>query len=83
MDPDPFMPATQRFPMIRQPAVIDNAAPSEQRPYILRGLTPTPAERLDGIILAKHRTPATQRKIPATTSLDEKQVDDSYPVPDD
>ncbi len=80
---DPLMPATQRFPMIRHYGGINNEAPSEQRPYVLRGLTPTPAGPVDGVILAKHRTPTTQRKQPATTSLDNKQVDDSYPVPDD
>ncbi|GAA1720219.1 hypothetical protein [Fodinicola feengrottensis] len=40
---------------------------------------------LDGLpelLLAKHRTPASQRTIPQRTRLDNREVDDSYTVPD-
>lgn len=53
--------------------------PSGARPFVLRGVSPTPV----GVVEAKHRTGATRRKIDQTTNLDNKVVDDSYTVPDD
>ena len=83
MDRDPFMPARHRFPMdVAMPPMSDEP-PSSQRPFVLRGVMPQPSAGPGGVARAKHRTPATQRKIPSKTGLDNKIVDDSYTVPDD
>ena len=76
---DPLMPPTERLPMNPSftPVVSDPA--SSARPFVLRGVSPTPA----GVVEAKHRTPGTARKIPQETNLDSQVVDDSYTVPDD
>lgn len=50
---------------------------------MLRGVATRPTAGPSGVVRAKHRTPATQRKIPEKTGLDNKIVDDSYTVPDD
>lgn len=83
MSADPLVPAIQRFPMCRVDTTINDEAPSPQRPFVLRGLTPAAAGPVGDGVGARHRTPSTQWMKPATTSLDNKQVDDSYPVPDD
>lgn len=83
VDCDPFMPVRHRFPMnVTSPPVSDEP-PSHRRPFVLRGVAPRPAAGPGGVARAKHRTPATQRKIPEKTGLDNKIVDDSYTVPDD
>ncbi|MGH3896935.1 MAG: hypothetical protein ACRDTA_01525 [Pseudonocardiaceae bacterium] len=83
MDRDPFMPAGHRFPMDLAIPPISDEPPSGWRPFVLRGVTPRPTAGPGGVVRAKHRTPATQRKIPSKTGLDNKIVDDSYTVPDD
>lgn len=83
MDRDPLMPAWHRFPMTLAMPPTSDEPPSHRRPYVLRGVAPRPTVGPGGVVRAKHRTPATQRKIPATTGLDSKFVDDSYTVPDD
>lgn len=83
MDRDPFMPARHRFPMDLAMPPIRDEPPSGQRPFVLRGVVPRPTTGPGRIVRAKHRTPATQRKIPSKTGLDNKIVDDSYTVPDD
>ncbi len=79
MSSDPLMPAVQRFPMNPLSVPIRMDPPSPERPFVLRGITPTPA----AVVEARHRTPATQRTIPRETNLDSKVVDDSFTVPDD
>ncbi|MGH3870441.1 MAG: hypothetical protein ACRDSR_02835 [Pseudonocardiaceae bacterium] len=80
---DPFMPARHRFPMdVAMPSVSDEQ-PGARRPFVLRGVVPRPAAGRGEVVQAKHRTPATQRKMPSKTGLDNKMVDDSYTVPDD
>ncbi len=83
MDRDPLMSSRHRFPMnlVRPPT--SDESPSHLRPYVLRGVAPRPSVDLGEVVEAKHRTPATQRKIPEKTGLDNKIVDDSYTVPDD
>ncbi len=83
MDLDPLMPARHRFPMNMAVPPASDEPPSHLRPYVLRGVVPRPTAGPDGVVRAKHRTPATQRKIPEKTGLDNKIVDDSYTVPDD
>jgi hypothetical protein len=80
---DPLMPARHRFPMTLARPLTSDEPPSRLRPYALRGVAPRPTAGPHGIVRAKHRTPATQRKIPEKTGLDNKIVDDSYTVPDD
>jgi hypothetical protein len=83
VDRDPLMPAQHRFPMdVAMPPTSDEP-PSHLRPYVLRGVAPRPAAGPGGVVRAKHRTPATQRKISEKTGLDGKIIDDSYTVPDD
>lgn len=79
MSPDPLMPAVQRFPMNPLYVPICTDPPSRVQPFVLQGITPTPAATVE----AKHRTPTTQRTIPRQTNLDNMVVDDSYTVPDD
>lgn len=83
MDRDPFMPARYRFPMTLVMPLDSDESPSQLRPYVLRGVAPRLSAGPGGVVRAKHRTPATQRKIPEKTGLDNKVVDDSYTVPDD
>ncbi|MGH3831830.1 MAG: hypothetical protein ACRDRS_15520 [Pseudonocardiaceae bacterium] len=83
VDRDPFMPARHRFPMnVAMPPASDEP-PSHRRPFVLRGVAPRPTTGPGAVARAKHRTPATQRKIEEKTGLDNKMVDDSYTVPDD
>ncbi|MGH3976271.1 MAG: hypothetical protein ACRDS9_23550 [Pseudonocardiaceae bacterium] len=70
MDRDPFMPAQHRFPMDLAIPPISDEPPSDRRPFVLRGVTPRPTAGPGGVVRAKHRTPATQRKIPSKTGLD-------------
>jgi hypothetical protein len=65
-----------------QPPVSEEQ-PSLSRPYVLCGVAPRRTHGPAGIAETKHRTPGTKRTIPQTTGLDNKMVDDSYPVPDD
>jgi hypothetical protein len=83
VDSDPFMPVRHRFPMNLAMLPISDEPPSQLRPYALRGVVPRPTAGPGGVVRAKHRTPATQQKIPSKTGLDNKYVDDSYTVPDD
>ncbi|MGH3834238.1 MAG: hypothetical protein ACRDSF_00830 [Pseudonocardiaceae bacterium] len=83
MDRDPFMPARHRFPMDLAMPPISDEPPGDRRPFVLRGVAPRPTAGFGGVVQAKHRTPATQRKMPSKTGLDNKMVDDSYTVPDD
>lgn len=83
MDRDPFMPDRHRFPMNLAMPPTSDEPPSHRRPFVLRGVAPRPTTGPGGVVRAKHRTPATQRKIPQKTGLDNKMVDDSYTVPDD
>ena len=83
MDRDPLMPARHRFPMTLAMPLASDESPSQLRPFVLRGVAPQPSTGPGGVVRAKHRTPATQRKIPEKTGLDNKVVDDSYTVPDD
>lgn len=83
MDHDPLMPARHRFPMTLAVPPTSDEPPSHMRPFVLRGVAPRPSAGLEGVARAKHRTPASQRTIPAKTGLDNKIVDDSYTVPDD
>ncbi len=83
MDRDPFMPARHRFPMTLATSPASDESPSQLRPFVLRGVAPRPSAGPGGVARGKHRTPATQRKIPEKTGLDNKVVDDSYTVPDD
>lgn len=80
MDTDPFMPAFLRFPRDSVVNVDSDAAPSATRPFVLRAAQP------GGVPTAKHRTPATQRKVAQTTTSDGKQPTtktDYYTTPDD
>lgn len=83
MDRDPLMPARHRFPMNVTMPSTSNEPPSHRRPYVLRSVVPRPTAGPGAVVRAKHRTPATQRKVPEKTGLDNKIVDDSYTVPDD
>lgn len=83
MSDDPLMPSLQRFPVNPLFIPIDDAQPSDARPFVLRGHLPLRAPTVDGVIHARHRTDPTQRKIPQQTNLDNKVVDDSYTVPDE
>ncbi len=80
---DPLFPAQERFPINPLFIAIDHSPPSNARPFILRGHLPFRAPAVDGVINVRHRTDATQRKIPEETNLDNKVVDDSYTVPDE
>ena len=62
---------------------VSDEPPSHLRSYVLRGVAPRPIAGPGGVVRAKHRTPVTQRTIPAQTGLDGKIVDDSYTAPDD
>jgi hypothetical protein len=48
---------------VAMPPVSDDP-PSHRRPFVLRGVAPRPTVGPAGAVRAKHRTPATQRKIP-------------------
>ena len=76
---DPLVPSAGRVPVNPLFTPVDSDPPSRVRPFILRGISPVP----EGVIEARHRTNATQRKIRQNTNLDNKVVDDSYTVPDD
>lgn len=83
VDRDPVVPARHRFPMTLAMPPVSDESPSQLRPFVLRGVAPRPSAGPGGVVRVKHRTPATQRKIPEKTGLDNKVVDDSYTVPDD
>lgn len=82
MSDDPFMPQRYRFPMNPLCVPFNDAQPSVARPFVLRHARPV------GAVEVRHRTPASQRKVPQTTHVGDgkdKPVtkDDSYFVPDD
>lgn len=79
MSADPLMPATERLPMNPLFTPIARDDPSDARPFVLRGVTPS----VSAVVVFKHRTDASKRKVEQKTNLDNKEVDDSYTVPDD
>lgn len=76
---DPLMPATGRLPMNPLSVPVAHDGPSDARPFVLRGVDPSAAS----VVVFKHRTDASKRKVEEKTNLDNKEVDDSYTVPDD
>jgi hypothetical protein len=77
---DPLMPACRRFPRDAALQADAGGAPSRRRPFVLRGAHP------GGVAVAKHRTPATTRRVSQTTTSDGKSPTtktDYYNTPDD
>jgi len=80
MHPDPLMPASQRFPRCAILSGGNPESPTPARPFVLRGAT------AGGLREARHRTPATQRKITQPTTSDGKNPTtktDHFTTPDD
>lgn len=80
MQDDPLVPASTRFPRDAWPPAHSEEAPTQMRPFVLRG---APRETIP---MAKHRTPATRVPHTQPTTSDGKNpttVPDTYYTPDD